>query len=317
MRLSHLSVNRGLLTAGVLVAFSLPGLATPAAAVGLVLNGGFVPSNNLVSGPDAAPSAGLNVGTGVGGTVASIYSIKDWTVTDNPRGVSGWQNNLLYVVSDGNTFSKEGAGVNAARQNGRNNWTLYGTTGQTVNSVDRSGWYLASDGDPAYSGSIKQTLSGLTAGSRYDVTFYQAAGQFDCYLNANNTTCTDGNYNQNTTNWWEVSFDGTTQNSSVISKGANDPVSAWQKQVLTFVAGGSTAVLEFMANGTPAAQPPVALLSAITVELNGGGSPPTPGPGGSTEAAPGPLGIMGAGAAFSFGRTLRRRLQQPAAQSRK
>lgn len=232
-------------------------------AGGLVLNGCFLPSANLISGPDAAASAGLKT----------------------------------------------------TRQNGRNNWTLFGTPGQTVNSVDGSGWYLASDGDPAFSGSISQTISGLTAGSTYDVTFYQAAGQFDCYFNSTNTTCTDGNYNQPTTNWWEVTFGGLTQNSQVISKGANDPVSAWQKQVLSFVASGTSATLEFMANGTPGGQPPTALLSAISVDLQGSVTPPPTPPGGGTESAPGPLGIMGAGAAFGFGRRLRRRLQS--VQSRK
>ncbi|MFN9619279.1 MAG: hypothetical protein ACK55X_06165 [Synechococcaceae cyanobacterium] len=95
-------------------------------AVSLV-NGGLVPSENLLIGPDAAPSAGINAGTGVGGTVPSIYSLPGWTVVDNPRNVGGWQNNLMYVVSDGNTFSREGAGLNAAQRNGRRNWTLFAT----------------------------------------------------------------------------------------------------------------------------------------------------------------------------------------------
>jgi hypothetical protein len=276
-----------------LVVLLSPAVAAPALAVSLV-NGGLVPSNNLL-----APSAGINAGTGVGGTIPSIYSLPGWTVVDNPRNVGGWQNNLMYVVSDGNTFSKEGAGLNAAQQNGRRNWTLFGTPGQTVNSVDGSGWYIASDGDPAYSGSIRQELTGLTGGTTYDVSFWQAAGQFDCYLEG--STCTDGTYNQATTNWWEVGFGNEVQSSETIAKAANAPVSPWQRQVLSFVATGSTAMLEFMANGTPGNQPPMALLSAISVTAQD--TPPVP-----PEIVPGPLGVLGCGAAFGFSRRLRRRL---------
>ncbi|MEB3255012.1 MAG: hypothetical protein VKJ05_01360 [Synechococcaceae cyanobacterium] len=263
-----------------------------------LVNGGFIPSTNLT-----AASAGINAGTGAGGTVPSIYTIPGWTVVDNPRSVDGWQNNLMYVVSDGNTFSKEGAGLNAAQQNGRRNWTLFGTPGQTVNSVDNSGWYIASDGDPAYSGAIQQLLSGLTVGTTYDVTFWQAAGQFDCYLDGGQ--CIDGTYNQATTNWWEVSFGGSTQSSQTIAKAANAPVSGWQKQVLSFAASGSTALLEFMANGTPGNQPPMALLSGVTVTpQDGPPNPPNP-----SSAVPGPLGVLGCGAAFGVSRSLRRRLR--------
>jgi hypothetical protein len=281
-----------------LVVLLAPAIAAPALALPLV-NGGLVPSANLISGADAAASAAINAGTGVGGTIPSIYSITGWTVVDNPRNVGGWQNNLMYVVSDGNTFSREGAGLNAAQQNGRRNWTLFGTPGQTVNSVDGSGWYISSDGDPAYSGSITQLLTGLTAGTKYDVSFWQAAGQFDCYKEGAN--CIDGTYNQATTNWWEVGFGGVVQSSRTMAKAANAPVSAWQKEVLTFVAAGSTAMLEFMANGTPGNQPPTALLSAISVTPQD--TPPEP-----PTGVPSPLGVLGCGAAFAFSRRLRRRL---------
>lgn len=281
----------------VALALVAPVLTAPALAVSLQ-NGGLIPAPNLT-----APSAGINAGTGVGNTVPSIYTITGWTVVDNPRQVNGWQNNLMYTVSDGQTFSKEGAGLNAAQQNGRRNWTLFGTPGQTVNSPTGSGWYLASDGDPAYSGSIQQELSGLIAGTTYDVGFYQAAGQFNCYLDGGQ--CFDGPYNQATTNWWEVSFGGATKSSPTMAQPANAPVSPWQKQVLSFVAGGPTALLEFMANGTPGNQPPTALLSSITVTPQGGPpDPPNP-----PSSVPGPLGVTGFATAFGLSRRLRHRLR--------
>lgn len=281
------------------LALAIPALAGPAMALPID-NGGFVPSSNLT-----APSAGINKGSGDGGTIPSIYSIPGWEVTDNPKKVPNWVNNLMYVVSDGNTFSKYGAGLNAAQQNGRRNWTLFASgPSQLVNSVDGSGWYIASDGDPLFSGSIKQELTGLTAGTTYDVTFSQAAGQFDCYLTAGpGSSCVDGVYNADTTNWWEVTFGTSTQSSAVMSKTANAPVSVWQQQVLSFVAAGPTAFLEFMANGTPGNQPPVALLSGVSVTPQG--TPPTP----PTTSVPGPLGAVGAAAAFTMSRALRRRIR--------
>jgi hypothetical protein len=110
-----------------------------------------------------------------------------------------------------------------------------------------------------------------------------------------------GTFNQATTNGWEVGFGGEVQSSRTMAKAANAPVPAWQKEVLTFVAAGSAAMLEFMANGTPGNQPPTALLSAISVTPQD--TPPEP-----PTGVPSPLGVLGCGAAFAFSRRLRRRL---------
>lgn len=316
-----------------LVALTLPVSAGAAfaATTNLVKNGGLVPSDNLRTGPKAAPSAGINKGTGVGGTIPSIYSIPEWTVTDNPKNVGGWVNNLMYSVSSGKTFSRYGYGLNSARQNGRKNWTLFGAPTQEVHSVDGSGWYLASDGDPKYSGSISQEIFGLTVGDEYKVEFWQAAGQFDCSFNYNYTVCEKGPYNQPTTNWWEVTFGGVTQNSTVISQPKNANVSPWHKQILTFTANAASMMLSFLANGTPGEQPPTALLSAISVTGPGdtpppdedppdtpdGPTPPNDNPSipppfvpPSVDEVPGPLGILGVGAAFQVSRSMRRRIKR-------
>ena len=224
-----------------------------------------------------------------------------------------------------------GYGLNAARQNGRKNWTLFGAPTQEVHSVDGSGWYIASDGDPKYSGSISQQIDGLTIGNDYKVEFWQAAGQFDCSFNYDYSTCSKGPYNLPTTNWWEVTFGSETKSSTVMNQAKNANVSPWQKQVLTFTAQATSAMLSFLANGTPGEQPPTALLSAISVTGPGDTPPPEEdpptGPGGPTpppseppsppaphvpptvDAVPGPLGILGAGMAFRVSRSLRRRMK--------
>ncbi len=220
----------------------------------------------------------------------------------------------MHVVPDGNTFSKYGAGRNLAQQNGRKNWTLFSTgPSQMVNSVDGSGWSIASDGDPAYSGAITQVLNGLTIGTTYDVIVSQAAGQFDCSLDANGS-CTSGNYNQNTTNWWEVDFGSIRKYSQTIHKQAKSAVSPWQQQVISFVADNTTALLQFMANGTPDNQPPMALHSGVSLvsqspdvppETPQNPSDPTPDPTpdppndpvppDAPDPVPGPLGVLGCG----------------------
>lgn len=249
----------------------------PAQAFNLVQNGGFTPSNVL-----PFRSSGIN-------NPSSGVNIPGWTVTDNPNKVSGYVNNLMYVVSDGNTFSAEGGvGMNAKGDNQRKSWTLFGTPGQTVNSVDGSGWYIASDGDPKYSGSISQTVSGLTVGSEYKVSFSQAAGQFDCNFGSKSdrsSICLEsGIYFGATTDLWRVTFGNSTQDSTLMNLASQAPVTPWQQQTLTFTADSPTQVLSFLAVGTPAAMPPTALLSGVSV-----------------EPVPEPLTILGSVAALGFG----------------
>ena len=51
------------------------------------------------------------------------------------------------------------------------------------------GNFVESDGDLGYSNSIYQTINGLTAGTSYDVSFYQAAGQQAGYPGATTEGC--------------------------------------------------------------------------------------------------------------------------------
>lgn len=270
-----------------LSAIALSSIGTAAQAFNLVMNGGFVPANM----PAGIRSSGIN-------NPASGVIISNWTITDNPNNIPGFVNNLMYVISDGNTFSQEGGvGMNQWGQNQRKSWTLFNTPGQTVNSVDGSGWYIASDGDPLYSGSISQTLTGLTVGEQYNVSFSQAAGQFNCNfgsISAPSSSCVEGGiYSGATTSRWQVSFGGTTQLSTLMNQASQAPVSPWQSQTLSFTATSSTQVLSFLAIGTPGAQPPTALLSGVSV---------TPF---SSAPVPEPTTILGSIAAIGFMTKLR------------
>ena len=65
--------------------------------------------------------------------------------------------------------------------------------------------FIEADGDPSYSFSFNQTISGLTVGQNYDVSFNQAAGQ------------QSGNLRGPTTEQWQVSLGSDTQLSAVMN----------------------------------------------------------------------------------------------------
>ncbi len=131
--------------------------------------------------------------------------------------------------------------------------SLYGDA--DVTSPSGSGWFIAADG--AYgageSYTVSQTLSGLTAGKQYVVSFWQASGQ-------------QREFDGDSTSGWLVGFGGSTASSAGMNHASKAPVSGWQKQELTFTADSANPVLSFLAQGSPAGQPPFALLSDVSVK---------------------------------------------------
>jgi hypothetical protein len=113
------------------------------------------------------------------------------------------------------------------------------------------GNFVEGDGDPNYSGAIYQTITGLTVGDKYQVSFYQAAGQ-------------QAGFTGPTTEQWAVSLGGTTQLSSLFSL-AQGGVGPWEKQTMTFTADGTSDVLTFLAEGTPGGAPPISFLDGVTL----------------------------------------------------
>lgn len=128
------------------------------------------------------------------------------------------------------------------------------------------GNYLRSDADPEENanGYVYQTLTGLTAEMTYNVSFYQAGASY--YANI------AGNQAQ-----WRVGFGGTLEgdyrneltNATTALSAMMDlntsTGSPWQKQKLSFVATGTSALLSFLATGGPSGQPPFALLDGVSV----------------------------------------------------
>ncbi len=113
------------------------------------------------------------------------------------------------------------------------------------------GNFVEMDGDPSYSSAIYQTLSGLSVGTNYAVSFDEAAGQQDGYKGA-------------TTEEWQVSLGSQVQYSAQYSL-PQGGIGPWQQQTLVFTATSTSEVLSFLAKGTPSGQPPISFLDGVSV----------------------------------------------------
>jgi hypothetical protein len=133
-----------------------------------------------------------------------------------------------------------------------------------------SQWYIVADsnnganGAPNYSRPISQTISGLTVGSQYEVSFWQTGGEWAGIT---------GGYN----NGWQVSFGsdtriaGAANGSALMNVAASRPsttatVDPWTKQTLTFTANNTSQLLSFLATSPSGDVPPMALLTGVTFQ---------------------------------------------------
>jgi hypothetical protein len=112
--------------------------------------------------------------------------------------------------------------------------------------------YLAVDGVAwgAPRGTISQTLSGLTVGDHYAVTFWQAAAQQTAHSGA-------------TTEQWVVSLGSQTDYSTLMNTPSQGTY-AWNQQTLVFTATLASEVLTFTSLGTPDGDPPFVLLDDVS-----------------------------------------------------
>jgi hypothetical protein len=113
------------------------------------------------------------------------------------------------------------------------------------------GNYVAIDGDPAFATPLTQSVTGLTIGYEYIISFYQAAAQQRGFDGA-------------TTERWQVSL-GSESKLSTLMNNANHGAVNWMPQSLSFTASATTAILSFFAIGTPSGQPPFVLLDGVTI----------------------------------------------------
>jgi len=110
------------------------------------------------------------------------------------------------------------------------------------------GNFVAMDGN-YMTGTLSQTISGLTVGDTYAVQFYQALTQ-------------QTGFSGTTTNQWVVSLGGQTDYSTQLTK-ASGGYTGWSYVTDYFTATSTTETLGFTANGTGA--PPMAMLDGVTL----------------------------------------------------
>jgi len=167
------------------------------------------------------------------------------------------------------------------------------------------GNFIQADGNPIFETSFNQTITGLTAGQAYTLTFWQAAGQQSGFSGA--TTEQWKVFFGNGTNTVDCSTDPctiTTTNQEADSPLMNTPsmgTHPWELVSLSFVADATSDVLSFLAwgnGGTTVNLPP-------TVFLAGVNSPAVP--------EPATLSLLGVGLLGIGGTILRRRAKRKTA----
>jgi hypothetical protein len=116
-----------------------------------------------------------------------------------------------------------------------------------------SGNFVALDGDPTVGGggSISQTISGLTIGASYTVTFDWATGQLQSRSGA-------------TTDNVNVTLGGQSFTTQTVSN-ASQSSTPWLQQSFVYTATSASETLTFLAQGTPVGLPPMVALDGISV----------------------------------------------------
>jgi len=119
------------------------------------------------------------------------------------------------------------------------------------------GAYMILDGDPDFTGPLQQTVTGLTPGHKYDLSFYWAAGEL-----SNRT----GFLTSQLTGTFGSSAFATPVYDNTNPPGVPGSFSGWSKVSFVVTANSTSDVLSFLAAGAPANNlPPVALLDGVSL----------------------------------------------------
>jgi hypothetical protein len=202
---------------------------------------------------------------------------------------AGWTGGNGLIAIDGQAYGQSAAGGTGALQ----------TYGNPVGSV--TGNYVQADGNPSYESGFNYTVTGLTVGQTYTLTFYQGASEqtgfgFNNYTNSYTPT----------TNQWIVSLGtsglqlesggpvnslyGPTDlyfNSDSTASIAASPLMTvpyqgtvgWEYVSVNLTADATTDLLSFLAwgdNGSTVNLPPIAFLSGVDSPAGLGAPVPEP-----------------------------------------
>lgn len=207
------------------------------AAVAVCVSGGAVQAANLIINGDFELT-----------TLAGSYEFGD-NYSDNQ--VTGWETqgyNFIFAPGTADTTGSVGA-YGTLNLWGPGNGAANGLTATSPTG----GNFLAADG--ALTGltlPITQTVTGLTVGASYELSFWWAAAQ-------------QFGYNGDTTENWTASFGSESYTTATVAN-ANHAFTPWRQTSFTFTPTSNTQVLSFLATGTPEGQPPFSLLDGVSLQ---------------------------------------------------
>ena len=222
----------------------LPSLGGAAgAATNLVQNGSF--SQNTLPSP-------LNPADASGAEIDSLWSyngdLTDWSSLATAPYTQAY--NLLFTgtLAADTSINADTRYTDIEPQHLNSN----------VNSLSPDGGaFVALDGDPGFSGPLTQTITGLTVGDTYQLTFYWAGAELS-----------------NRTGYQTIQLTGTFGGDPFATPvytntnpaGTPGSFSGWTLETFDFTATATSEVLSFLAVGSPAANlPPFALLDGVSL----------------------------------------------------
>ncbi len=279
------------------------------ASTNFVINGDFENSTTI-----AGPSA-----NGIG-HIDKLVNLPSWTKTcllqcGNGPITEANSHGYAFVVNS-TAATRPGGGFGAIYNNITTPEQLYfwgpsnnpSTSDNGFTESLNGGKFIAIDGDFGRS-KLSQVITGLDTTKTYTLSFEYAGAQQG--LDATNFT-------GDTTQKWLV--DGITASQITVGPWTNPSkgFTPWQTYSTTFTPQASNITLAFTAwgnvvnGGEPSginSLPPFLLLDNVQILESTPPGPPTPPPPGPGTNVPGPLSLLGVGAAGTMARRLRRRLK--------
>jgi hypothetical protein len=254
---------------------------------------------SALAGAGAAPAFGANLVTNGGFEEVTGNTNPSFFLSDTPDAgdVTGW---TTMSNSDSNNILFHSP-TDVAIRHDNAQFGFWSSSG-VIASPGGGGNFVAFDGDPVGGAqqSMMQTISGLTVGETYTLTFQWAATQFE-FVNGSLFGC-PGCWTKPTTNEMQVTLgDSAPQDTETANVGSKGFV-GWMPETFKFTADAASEVLKFISIGAPSGQPPVALLDDVSLTGDASISPT------GAVPEPGTWAMMGVGfAALGLAAYRRRR----------
>jgi hypothetical protein len=215
----------------------------------LITNGDFENTSN-VSPPAFPDSSPGHAGSGGVGMIDYNTSVTGWSSPSvNFANQTGY--NFIFNSSTASTTGAVGYNGDVSLYgpgNGYNNGLV-----PSPPDSPAGGNFVGADGDPRYNGAIQQTVSGLSAGQQYSLSFYWAGAQ----LSGAGGTPSES---------WQVSLGSETYSTSPLTLPSVGAFTGWQQATMTFTATSSSEVLSFLATESgPFGGQPIVLLDGVSL----------------------------------------------------